>query len=168
MTTSHQPPAPRGIAERRKAALAHLDGGYHLWLATCGAGRRPHLIPVAYVWDGACLTMATFEHSRTVANLRAHPRARVAVGGLNDVVMIDGEVTIVDSADIEHTTAEAYARVSFDPRSLPGLVYLRLVPIQIQVWSGFHEFHGRTVMTSGDWLNAPADPPTALPAWASA
>jgi hypothetical protein len=25
-------------------------------------------------------------------------------------------------------------------------------------WNGFHEFHGRTVMTNGDWLDAPSDP----------
>lgn len=168
MTTIQPPPAPRSMNDRRKAALGHLEGNCQLWLSTGSDGHGAHLIPVAYVWDGTRLTMATFERSRTLANLRANPRARVAIGDPSDLVMIDGDVTVIDPADIDPATAKRYARVSFDPRALPGLVYLRLVPTQMQVWNGFHEFHGRTVMANGAWLDAPCDPPATLPGWMSA
>jgi hypothetical protein len=94
--------------------------------------------------------MATFEHSPTAANLRANGQARVAIGHHDDVTMIDGTVTFV--ADVEPGIADAFARVSHDPRVVPGLVYLRFTP-RAQAWNGFHEFVNRTVMRGGAWLD---------------
>jgi hypothetical protein len=36
-----------------------------------------------------------------------------------------------------------------DPRSVPGLVYIRLTPQRMQVWRAVAEFTGRTVMRAG-------------------
>lgn len=168
MTAKRQTFAHRPLDERRRAALDLLGSNFQLWLTTARDGHGAHLIPVAYVWDGTCLTMATLDRCRTSANLRANPRARVAIGEPSDLVMIDGEATLISPAAMDPVTAESYARVSFDPRELPGLTYLRLVPTQMQVWNGFHEFHGRTVMANGEWLDEPLDPPAVLPDWLSA
>jgi nitroimidazol reductase NimA-like FMN-containing flavoprotein (pyridoxamine 5'-phosphate oxidase superfamily) len=51
----------RSLAERRKAATERLRSNTNLWLATASDGRGPHLIPLAYWWDGTRLTTATFE-----------------------------------------------------------------------------------------------------------
>ena len=146
------PPEPRTTTQRREHALATLQNQHELWLAT-GGEAGPHLIPVNYVWDGEHLTMATFEHSPTAANLRANGKARVAIGHHHDVTMIDGTVAFVAVADIEPPIADAFARVSHDPRVMPGLVYLRFTPQRAQAWTGFHEFVNRTVMRDGAWLD---------------
>lgn len=149
--------APRPLAERRDAARHRLSTHHRLWLATGSDGRGAHLIPVSFVWTGEHLTMATFERSRTMANLRAHPRARLAIGETDDVVAIDGDVSIVEVADVDGTIADRYAQVSHDPRRIPGFLYLYLRPDRIMVWNGFHEYGGRTVMLGGCWLDEPVD-----------
>jgi hypothetical protein len=149
--------APRPLAERREAARQRLCTHHQLWLATGSDGHGAHLIPVSFVWANEHLTMATLAHSRTMANLRANPRARAAIGQTDDVVIIDGDVSIVDVADIDPATADRYAKVSHDPRLMPGFLYLYLLPARIQVWNGFHEYGGRTVMLDGCWLDEPVD-----------
>lgn len=152
-------PVRRSLAERQTHARRRLESGFQLWLATGSDGRGAHLIPVAYVWDDSTLHTATFAHSRTVANLKSHPQARVAVGDAADVIMIDTSASLIEVADIDVGMAERYARVSTDPRTYPEgvFVYLRLHPRRIQVWNGFHEFAGRTVMRQGRWLDHPID-----------
>jgi general stress protein 26 len=143
-------PRPRTTTQRRHHAEAQLAGQHELWLAT-GSDAGPHMIPVGYVWDGQHITMATFEHSPTTANVRANHAARVAIGSHDDVTMIDGAVTLIPVPEIETDIADACAQVSHDPRAMPGLVYLRLTPRRVQVWNGFHEFTNRTVMRDGTW-----------------
>jgi general stress protein 26 len=149
--------APRPLAERREAARQKLLTHHRLWLATGSDGHGAHLIPVSFIWVNEHLTMATLARSRTMANLRGNPRARVAIGHPDDVVIVEGDVSIVDVADIDATVADRYAKVSHDPRSMPGFLYLYLRPDRIQVWNGFHEYGGRTVMVDGDWLDEPVD-----------
>ncbi|SDT05143.1 pyridoxamine 5'-phosphate oxidase family protein [Jiangella sp. DSM 45060] len=149
--------APRPLAERRDVARHRLSTHFRLWLATGRDGHGAHLIPVSFVLDGEQVVMATFERSRTMANLRAHPRARLALGDTDDVVTIDGDVSIVEVADVESSVADRYALVSHDPRQIPGFRYLYLRPDRVQVWNGFHEFGGRTVMLGGAWLDEPVD-----------
>ncbi len=103
---------------------------------------------MSFVWDGDVITMATFAASRTAQNLRPYPRARLAFGRTDDVVVVDADVEFVD---MDAITAAAFALVSHDPRQMPGLTYLRCRPDRILVWNGFHEFQGRTVMTRGQW-----------------
>ncbi len=146
------PTEPRTRDERRRASLEMLRTQHHLWLTTGGTSRGAHMIPVSYVWDGGDITMATFARSRTADNLRRYPMARVAVGRTDDVVMIDGNVSLVEVPDIDPVTADRFAAVSHDPRAMPGFLYLRLTPTRIQVWNGFHEYAGRTVMSDGGWL----------------
>ncbi|MFI6868560.1 pyridoxamine 5'-phosphate oxidase family protein [Nocardia sp. NPDC050406] len=154
---SMQPPTPRTLAQRRADALKRLESNHQMWLATAGDGLGPHLIPVSYTWNTTTLTTATFEHSRTVANLRATQRARVAIGDTADVIMIDATASLIPVDEIDPTAADGYARVSHDPRTMPGFVYIQLAPQRIQVWNGFHEFPGRTVMADGQWLELPID-----------
>ncbi|WP_021591631.1 MULTISPECIES: pyridoxamine 5'-phosphate oxidase family protein [Actinomadura] len=152
-------PVPRSLVGRRAYARDRLESGFQMWLATGSDGHGAHLIPVAYVWDGSALYTATFAKSRTVANINAHPQARVALGTTADVVMIDTGASLMDVPDIEPDIAERYARVSTDPRTHPEgtFIYLRLQPRRILVWNGFHEFVGRTVMRDGRWLDNPVD-----------
>ena len=157
MPPASQSPPPRGLSERREAALERLASGSQIWLATGSDGRGAHLIPVAYVWTGDALVTATFERSVTTANLQANPQARIAVGTTADVVMIDATARLTPVAEIDPTAADGYAQVSRDPRTVSGFVYIRLTPQRVQVWKGVHEFSGRTVMLDGEWLDRPVD-----------
>lgn len=156
-SASSQQPGPRGLDQRRDAALERLAASHQFWLATGGGRHGVHLIPVAYVWDGTTLTTATFERSRTAANIRADERVRVAVGDTADVVMIDATASVVPVAEIDQESADGYAEVSADPRTAPGFIYIRIIPQRVQVWKGLHEFPGRTVMADGEWLSRPID-----------
>jgi general stress protein 26 len=147
----------RTLTERREAALEHLRANTNLWLATASDGQGPHLIPVSYWWDGARLTTATSENSRTARNVRAQPKVRATIGSTGDVLIIDATSTIVPWGDIDETAAEAYAQASGVPRSMPGFVYVKLVPQRMQVWKGAAEVSGRTVMRAGAWLDEPVD-----------
>lgn len=142
---------PRSTSERRQHAVELLESSDQLWLATAGPVSGPHVIPVAFVWDGSSITMATFAESRTAANLRDDPRARLAVGSPADVVVLDGDVSFVAVGEIETEIADRFAAVSHDPRIMRGFVYLLFLPRRILVWNGFHEFKGRTVMADGSW-----------------
>lgn len=146
-----QTPMRRSTSERRRHAVEMLESGHQLWLSTASPQSGPHVIPVAFVWNGSSITMATSADSRTAANLRHDPRARLAVGSPADVVVLDGDVSFVAVDDMDTEMADRFAAVSHDPRVMPGFVYLRFAPRRIQVWNGFHEFEGRTVMAGGHW-----------------
>ncbi|MEO3762602.1 hypothetical protein [Streptomyces sp. B8F3] len=74
------------------------------------------------------------------------------------MVMID---TVLDGLlpvrEMTTDVADRFAAVSNDPRQMPGYVYIRLLPRRIQVWNGFHELSGRTVILKGEWLSDPVD-----------
>ncbi|MFI6908779.1 hypothetical protein ACIBKY_46480 [Nonomuraea sp. NPDC050394] len=156
--SSADPPQARDLPQRRADTLDRLSGGFHMWLATGSDGHGAHLIPVAYVWNGSALTTATFRRSRTVANLRTRPTARLAIGDTADVVLIDACSILLDVPTIDVASAEAYARVSSDPRKTPDMfLYIRLVPKRVLAWNSLAEFGGRTLMINGSWLDAPVD-----------
>ena len=158
MPTPQSPPAPRAHDARVAAARRRLEQDFQMWLST-GGRSGPHLIPVAFVLDGDALVTATGESSRTVRNLRQTGRARVALGTTSDVVMVDTVLGgLVPVAEVTADIADRFAAVSHDPRRMPGYLYVRLLPRRVQVWNGFHEFPGRTVMRGGEWLAEPAAP----------
>ncbi len=63
-----------------------------------------------------------------------------------------------EAAEVPPAPADALARVTQDPRRIPGLVYLRCRPDRILVWNGFHEFENRTVTAGGRWVDAAESP----------
>ncbi|WP_255413897.1 pyridoxamine 5'-phosphate oxidase family protein [Pseudonocardia sp. MH-G8] len=150
-------PTPRTHDERVAAARLRLEQEFQMWLST-GGRAGPHLIPVAFVEDGDTIVTATGTGSRTVRHLQETGRARVALGTTSDVVMIDATLDrLVPVPEVATELADRFAAVSHDPRQMPGYVYLRLLPHRVQVWNGFHEFPGRTVMLEGEWLPHPVD-----------
>ncbi len=142
---------PRSPQTRRADVERLLRTENHLWLATSGQD-GPHLVPLAFGWDGTRLIMMTKPGNRTAANLRADPRARASLGSTRDVVIVDGLVTIGDPADAPAETKALFARLPLNPERVPGVVALWLTPHRIQAWRHFGEMPGRTVMADGTWL----------------
>ncbi|MFC4121792.1 pyridoxamine 5'-phosphate oxidase family protein [Nonomuraea zeae] len=143
---------PRTSAERRADVLQALAGERHVWLATAGA-EGPHLVPLAFAWDGTDVIMMTKRGNRTVTNLRRTGRARAALGTARDVVLIDGPVTLAEPADLPDRVRALFGRLPLNPDQVPGVIALCLRPERVSAWRDLSEIPARTVMSGGHWLD---------------
>lgn len=147
---------PRSPHQRKAAALALLTARHaDLWVASASANGGAHLVPLSFAWDGEHVILATALHAVTTRNISVTRRARLALGGTRDVVLIDALlVRQVALREREAALAERYAaQADWDPRSADGVFIYSLVrPDRIQVWREVNEHVGRTVMRGGVWL----------------
>lgn len=77
-----------------------------VWLSTTTRDGAPHLVPTWFAWDGTSILIRSKPGARKVRNLRADPRAMLALGDADDdfdvgllearaeVVTDDGETTL--------------------------------------------------------------------------
>lgn len=144
---------PRPPEQRKRDLLARLATDIDLWLATATpGGGGPHLVPLSFVWHGERVVMATAGGSPTVANLRAVPRARAALDGTRDVVLIEGAVDVRDQGVDTAAEAAFAAHTGWEAAASPGYVFLSLRPERILSWREENELAGRTLMRAGAWL----------------
>lgn len=145
---------PRGLEERLRDTRARLENDVDLWVATAGASRGVHLVPLSYLWDGTAILVSTPRDSVTGRNLLADGRVRLGLGPTRDVVIIDGVAEPVDVAELGQETGDAFAaKTGFDPRKLDEpYQYFRIRPRRIQAWREANELAGRGLMRDGDWL----------------
>lgn len=148
--------SPRSRAERRRDTLRRLVDDIDCWVASTGsASAEPYLTPLSFSWDGSTLLLSTSVRTRTAANLRATGRVRLGLGSTRDVVMIEGEVSRLDPAEIDVVAGDAFAvKVGFDPRTLATPYDLfRVRPVRIQAWREEDELADRDLMRDGVWLD---------------
>ena len=127
----------------------------NVWVASAAPSGAVHLVPVSHTWNGDQIVLATEPGSRTVANVTANPRVRLALGETRDVVMIDAVLAkAVPKAEAPSALAEGYAaQAGWDPQTDGSdYVYLVLEPERIQVWREAEDLDGRTVMRNGTWV----------------
>ena len=140
----------RSTDQRRRDTLARLEHDVDLWMATADAG-TPYLVPLSFRWDGSTLLVATPASSPTGRNLAHTGKARLALGATRDVVLVEGDVAVVDPDDGE---ADAFAaRAGFDPRNSRGYLYFRVTPRRVQAWREVDELAGRELMRDGTWVD---------------
>lgn len=145
---------PRERATRIADTLLRLEHDVDLWVATAGAdGGEPFLVPLSFEWDGETLLLSTSQGSPTGRNLAATGVARVALGGLRDVVLVEATATEHALDEVAQDRWEAYAeRTGWDPReSGPGYAAYLLRPVRIQAWREVEEMAGRELMREGRW-----------------
>lgn len=144
----------RPTAERIADARAKLAGEADVWVATGDSKGVAHLVPLSLCWHSGEVVVATEARSRTARNADASGQARLALGSTRDVVSIEATATVVARADASPALVDAYrARAGWDPGSDGGeWVFLRCVPVTVQVWRTVEEIAGRTVMRRGAWL----------------
>ncbi len=77
-----------------------------VWLSTTTRDGAPHLVPTWFAWDGTSILIRSKPGARKVRNLRAEPRAMLALGDADDdfdvgllearaeLVTDDGETTL--------------------------------------------------------------------------
>jgi hypothetical protein len=112
-------------------------------------------VPVSHTWNGNQIVLATEPGSRTVANVTANSRVRLALGDTRDVVMIDAVLgETVPKSNAPTALAKGYAaQAGWDPQTDGGdYVYLIFVPERIEVWREAEDLAGRTVMRDGSWV----------------
>jgi len=147
--------ATRSPEERKADALERLAAvETNVWVASASPTGAVHLVPVTHTWNGGQVVVATGSGSRTVANVSANRRVRLALGESRDVVMIDAVlVEAVSPSAAPAAMAEGYAaQAGWDPRTDEDNVYLVFGPQRIQVWLEGEDPAGRTVMRNGAWL----------------
>jgi Pyridoxamine 5'-phosphate oxidase len=144
----------RTLEQRTADAKSALADGIDAWVATASSDGRAHLVPLTFAFDDGVVLAATTSTSVTARNVATTGRARVGLGELRDVVMLDVEAVATPwaSAEPSRTTAFVAAR-GWDPGTEPeGFVLLELHPHRIQVWRTVEELEGRDVMRAGAWL----------------
>lgn len=148
------PPPARDRATRQADTRALLaTPAIDVWVATASADGVPHLVPVSLAWVGERVVVALEAGSITARNLLASGVARLGVGPTRDVAMIDAVLERSAGVDDDPELGEAYAgQADWDPRGLPGYVFLVLRAERIQAWRESNEITGRTILRSGEWL----------------
>ena len=143
----------RSKAERRAHVLRRLESEDKLWIATAAADGSAHLVPFSFVWDGERVSMATAQDNPAARNAARTGKARLALGNIHDIVLIDGAITVIALQALDDALAERLSRVSaIDARQAPGYVYLQLTPVRIQAWWSAAELAQPTIMRAGRWL----------------
>ncbi|MHB1475796.1 MAG: pyridoxamine 5'-phosphate oxidase family protein [Dermatophilaceae bacterium] len=145
--------APRTVDQRIMDARKRLEHDVDAWVATTSPD-RPWLIPLSLLWHQNQLLFATSASSPTAVNIGLVPRVRVALGGVRDVVIIDGDADLAPSATLSSAEVDAYrAKHNSDPRTWADTV-IRVAPLRIQVWREENELAGRTLMRNGVWVSS--------------
>jgi hypothetical protein len=146
----------RSPEERKADALSKLAAvDANVWVASASPTGAVHLVPVSHTWNGSRVVLATGPRSRTVSNVIANRRARLALGETRDVVTIDVVlIEAVPASEAPAPMAEGYAtQAGWDPRTdADNYVYLVLGPERIEVWREDEDLAGRTVMRNGEWV----------------
>ena len=133
-----------------------LDRHVDCWVATSDPeSGTPQLVPLSFVWDGQTVLLSTSASSPTGRALGATSAVRLAFGATRDVVMVDGDVEVIDAAELSPEEGDRFAvRTGFDPRSLrTRYLYFRVRPTRMQAWREENELAARDLMRDGVWLD---------------
>ena len=119
-STTHIPSA-RPRRQRIADTLAMLVREVDCWVATSDPDTgAPQLVPLSFVWDGRTVLLSTGASSPTGRALVATGGLRLAFGATRDVVMVDGDVEVIDAADLSTEEGDRFAlRTGFD-RQIPS------------------------------------------------
>jgi len=125
-----------------------------IWLSTTRADGAPHLVPTWFVWDGAAILILSKPGAVKVRNLRADPRAMLALGDAEadfDVGLLEARAEILAEPVTPSLPAGFEAKYSARIRALDltptqfARIYsqvIRLIPARALAW------HGRTTPPS--------------------
>jgi hypothetical protein len=144
---------PRSRADRRRDTEQRLQQDLDAWVATASPDGVPYLVPLSFDWDGEALLVATPTKSPTGRNLASGRTVRMSLGHTRDVVMIEGDVDVLEIDELAEEHGDRFAaRAGFDPRA-SGASYrwFRITPRRIQAWREVDELPDRDLMRDGRW-----------------
>jgi nitroimidazol reductase NimA-like FMN-containing flavoprotein (pyridoxamine 5'-phosphate oxidase superfamily) len=97
-------PLPWSHAEHR------LDAATVYWLATTRPGGAPHVAPIWAIWGGGALYFDGYDTATWARNLATNPAASIHLESGTDVLIVDGEVTVVPAIEDEALAAHIVER----------------------------------------------------------
>lgn len=144
----------RSRAQRRRDTEHRLTHDIDTWVASASTDGVPYLVPLSFDWDGEALLVATPTDSPTGRNLAATKAARLGLGHTRDVIMIEGDVELLEMDALPLELGDRFAaRAGFDPRVLAtSYRWYRISPRRIQAWREVNELPDRELMRDGRWL----------------
>ena len=105
---------PQSFLDLSKPNEAHADERLRkdiiIWLTTVRPDNRPHIVPVWFLWDGETILIFS-KPDQKIRNLKQNLNVMLALDdteGGDDVVLIEGEATLLDRSEIS-TAYAAYA-----------------------------------------------------------
>ena len=124
-----------------------------IWLSSTRTDGAPHLVPTWFVWDGATIVILSKPGAVKVRNLRADPRAMLALGDAEDdfdVGLLEARAEILTApaaglpAGFEAKYAVRIRALDLMPAQFARTYaqVIRLVPVRALSW------HGRTTPRS--------------------
>jgi Pyridoxamine 5'-phosphate oxidase/Enoyl-CoA hydratase/isomerase len=155
VTRTAPPVEPRAQRRGRSIAMSPPEIDAFLWtervcrVASVGAGGRPHVAPLWFVWDGAALWLNSLVRSQRCHDLARDPRVSVVIDAGDEYhelrgVELSGQVQVMSEvprtsvplpavADAERRYAEKY---SGTPEFVPDgrHAWLRLIPGKCVSW----------------------------------
>jgi PPOX class probable F420-dependent enzyme len=121
-----------------------------IWLSTIRHDGAPHLVPTWFVWDGEAIVILSKPGAVKVRNLRADPRAMLALGDAEadfDVGLLEAKAEVLADpmapqlpAGFEAKYAERIRALGLTPGQFARIYSqaIRLTPARALAW------HGRT------------------------
>jgi F420H(2)-dependent biliverdin reductase len=85
-------------AELTEVQRTRLAEAADVWLATVRPEVGPHLVPVWAVFVDEAIYIGTEARAQKVRNVLAHPRAVVSLTDANNVLMVEGEASVIEDA----------------------------------------------------------------------
>ena len=146
----------RSREERLVDARALLATAVDAWVATASPIGVPHLVPLNVVAiDTDLIVCATPSTTVTTRNIEATGRARLGLGELRDVVMVDAAASTTPWSAAEPRLVERFVSArGWDPLAEPfTFSMLVLRPVRVQAWRSVEEIVGRELMRDGSWLD---------------
>ena len=146
--------APRSRAERRRDTEHRLTHDVDIWVASASQDGVPYLVPLSFHWDGETVLIGTPTNSPTGRNLATTRTVRLGLGLTRDVIMIEGEVEVLEIDALPQERGDQFAaHAGFDPRALATPYrWYRITPRRIQAWREVNELAERDLMRGGQWL----------------
>src|ERR687896_1875665 len=80
-----------------EVAVERLEASMHYWLATTSPGGKPHVNAIWGVWVDDALYFGGGPDVRWARNLRVNPAAAAHLESGDEVVIIEGQVDLVES-----------------------------------------------------------------------
>ena len=97
-----------------------------IWLSSTRSDGAPHLVPTWFVWDGEAIVIMSKPGAVKVRNLRADPRAMLALGDAED----DFDVGLLEARAEVETEPAAGLPAGFEAKYADRIRALELTPAQ--------------------------------------
>lgn len=140
-STNRRRSEPRGGAVPWRTVELTLQVTRSAWLSTTRPDGRPHAVPVWFLWDQGLVYFTTAPRSQKGRNLSAQPFAVLQVGDGDDVIVVEGPVTVVGDRTEQRRVGERFGEKYVEPVTgehavvdAPGMALYRLDADRVMAW----------------------------------